>query len=62
MPRAILHLLPLLMLACALPAQARTMSAKIARVTTPVATLEGVEVRLDWSPPEAAPSGTRPAR
>lgn len=41
------------MLACALPAQARTMSAKIARVTTPVATLEGVEVRLDW-PADAA--------
>ncbi len=48
MPRAILHLLPLLLLACLLPAQARTMTAKIARVTTAVATLEGVEVRLDW--------------
>lgn len=30
------------------PAQARTAQAKIARVTTPVATLEGVRVRLDW--------------
>src|SRR3546814_16940907 len=48
MPRAILHLLPLLLLASVLPAQARTMTAKIERVTTAVATLEGVEVRLDW--------------
>jgi len=48
MPRAILHLLPLLLLASVLPTQARTMTAKIARVTTAVATLEGVEVRLDW--------------
>lgn len=48
MPRAILHLLPLLLLACILPAQARTMTAKIERVATAVATLEGVEVRLDW--------------
>ncbi|MGN7725671.1 hypothetical protein ACTJIL_07600 [Luteimonas sp. 22616] len=55
MPRAILHLLPLLLLACAMPAQARTMTAKIARVTTAVATLEGVEVRLDW--PAQAASG-----
>ncbi|MGH8033502.1 MAG: hypothetical protein ACREO8_14375 [Luteimonas sp.] len=29
-------------------AQARTASARIARVTTPVATLHGVSVRLDW--------------
>ncbi|MDQ3056296.1 MAG: hypothetical protein M3Q96_00860 [Pseudomonadota bacterium] len=29
-------------------AQARTMTAKIAKVTTGVATLEGVRVRLDW--------------
>ena len=56
MPRAILHLLSLLLLACTLPAQAqaqaqaRTTTAKVARVTTAVATLEGVEVRLDWAP------------
>src|SRR3546814_11338914 len=55
MPRAILHLLPLLLLASVLPAQARTMTAKIERVTTAVATLEGVEVRLDW--PAQAPTG-----
>jgi hypothetical protein len=36
-------------------AHARSMSARIARVTTPVATLQGVEVRLDW--PQAAPQG-----
>lgn len=48
MPRAILHLTSLLLLAVALPAGARTMAAKIARVATAVATLEGVEVRLDW--------------
>ena len=55
MSRAILHLLPLLLFACILPAQARTMTAKVARVTTAVATLEGVEVRLDW--PAGADSG-----
>lgn len=48
MPRAILHLLPLLLLACTMQVDARTMTARIARVTTAVATLEGVEVRLDW--------------
>ncbi|QNP40998.1 translocation/assembly module TamB domain-containing protein [Lysobacter solisilvae (ex Woo and Kim 2020)] len=32
------------------------MTARIAQVTTPVATLQGVEVRLDW--PQAAPQGT----
>ncbi len=48
MPRAILHLLSLLLFACAMPAAARTMTARIARVDTAVATLEGVEVRLDW--------------
>ena len=35
-------------LACATPADARTMSATIARVSTAVATLEGVAIRLDW--------------
>src|SRR3546814_4950483 len=53
MPRAILHLLPLRLLASVRPAQARTMTAKIERVTTAVATLEGGEVRLDW-PAQAA--------
>ena len=48
MPRAILHLLPLLLLACSTQVAATTTTAKIARVTTAVATLEGVEVRLDW--------------
>src|SRR3546814_17936910 len=63
MPRAILHLLPLLLLASVLPAQARTMTAKNERVTTADATLEGVEVRLDW--PAQATTGElrlRPAR
>jgi hypothetical protein len=53
MPRPILPLLPTLLL-CLLPlfapqpAQARTLTANIARVTTAVATLEGVQVRLQW--------------
>jgi hypothetical protein len=55
MPRAILHLLMLLLLACAMPSQARIATAHIARVTTAVATLEDVEVRLDW--PRDAGSG-----
>src|SRR5687768_16444148 len=60
MPRSILPLLPTLLL-CLLPlfapqpAQARTMTANIARVTTAVATLEGVQVRLHW--PSQAPRG-----
>lgn len=58
MPRTILRLMPLL-LSCLLLApqsvQARTVSAKIARVTTAVATLEGVQVRLHW--PAKAPRG-----
>jgi hypothetical protein len=58
MPRAILHLLPLLLLACAMPSHARTATATIARVTTAVATLEGVEVRLDW-PAQAASGALR---
>lgn len=59
MPRAILPpclpwLLPplLLLLLAAVPAQARTLSAKIARVSTAVATMEDVQVRLVW-PPQA---------
>lgn len=37
------------------PAHARSMSARIAKVTTPVATIHGVQVRLDW--PRAAATG-----
>lgn len=48
MSRAILHLLPLLLLACTTQAAARSMTAKIARVTTAVVVLQDVEVRLDW--------------
>ena len=52
MPRRILPLLllPLLagLLAAAIPAQARVLSARIARITTPVASLEQVSVRLEW--------------
>lgn len=48
MPSPMLRLLPWLLLACIGPGQARTLTAKIARVVTPVATLEGVAVRLDW--------------
>jgi hypothetical protein len=60
MPRLILPLLPTLLL-CLLPlfapqpVQARTMTASIARVTTAVATLQGVQVRLHW--PAQAPRG-----
>ena len=43
-----LRLLPLLLLACASAAEARALHARIARVTTGVATLQGVEVHLDW--------------
>ena len=48
MPSPMLRLLPWLLLACIGPAPARTLTAKIAKVTTAVATLEGVTVRLDW--------------
>jgi hypothetical protein len=48
MPRRILPLLTLLLLAIAGAAQARTMSARIAKVTTPMATLQGVTLRLEW--------------
>ncbi|MFS8064062.1 MAG: hypothetical protein ACMG5Z_05690, partial [Luteimonas sp.] len=43
----------LMCLSAAMPAAARTMHARIAKVTTAVATLEGVEVQLDW-PAQAA--------
>ncbi|QIL20977.1 hypothetical protein [Thermomonas sp. HDW16] len=33
----------------AMPASARSMQAKIAKITTPVATLEQVRVRVDWA-------------
>ncbi len=39
-----------------MPAQARVAQARIAKVTTPVASLEQVRVRLDW--PEGATAGT----
>ena len=55
MPRRILPLLLLSLLAMAATAQARTLSARIAKVTTPVATLQGVTVRLEW--PADAESG-----
>ena len=48
MPHRILPLLALLLLTTAGAAQARTMSARIAKVTTPVATLQGVTLRLEW--------------
>lgn len=53
MPKPMLRLLPWLLLACIGPAPARTLTANIARVSTAVATLEGVTVRLDW-PAQAA--------
>jgi hypothetical protein len=53
MPRRILTLLLLPLLAAGLlatgtPAQARILSAQIARISTPVASLEQVSVRLEW--------------
>lgn len=48
MPKPMLRLLPWLLLACIGPAPARILTANIARVGTPVATLEGVTVQLDW--------------
>ena len=48
MTRTIL-LLPLLLgLAVASPADARSLHARIARITTAVATMQGVDARLDW--------------
>ncbi|GAA5010501.1 hypothetical protein FNZ56_01460 [Pseudoluteimonas lycopersici] len=46
MTRTILLLLALL--AAAMPAGARTAHARIARIATAVATLQGVDARLDW--------------
>lgn len=48
MPRRILTLLLLLLPLLAGPVQARVMTARIAKVSTPVATLHDVRVRLDW--------------
>ncbi|WP_176943712.1 hypothetical protein [Pseudoxanthomonas sp. CF125] len=55
MSRRILPLLLLMLLAVPAAGQARTASARIARVVTPVATLQGVTVRLEW--PDAAETG-----
>jgi hypothetical protein len=55
MPPPMLRLLPWLLLACIGPVSARTLTARIAKLTTPVATLEGVTVGLDW--PAQAPRG-----
>jgi hypothetical protein len=48
MSRLLPPLLLLLCLSASMPVAARTMHARIAKVTTAVATLEGVEVQLDW--------------
>jgi hypothetical protein len=48
MSRVILPLLLLVCSAAAVPAKARTLTARIAAIDTAVATLEGVEVRLEW--------------
>ena len=51
MPRplpCLLRLLPVLWLACIVPAQARSANAHIDKVTTAVVTLEDVQLRLEW--------------
>lgn len=50
LPSMFSRILPLLLscLVVAVPAQGRTLSAKIARMATPVATLQAVEVKLQW--------------
>ncbi|MET0582572.1 MAG: hypothetical protein ABWZ08_11460 [Pseudoxanthomonas sp.] len=48
MLRRILPLLSLLALALPIAGQARTLSARIAKVTTPVVAMQEVTVRLDW--------------
>ena len=57
-PRILRILFALVLAACAWPhgAEARTATARIARVATGLATLERVEVRLDW--PADADAGT----
>ena len=53
LPPLLLSLLANGLLVTGIPAQARTLSARIARITTPVASLEQVSVRLEW-PADAA--------
>lgn len=48
LPPLLLSLLATGLLATGIPTQARTLSARIARITTPVASLEQVSVRLEW--------------
>lgn len=48
MTRTILLLPVLFGLAVAMPADARSLHARIARITTAVATMQGVDARLDW--------------
>jgi hypothetical protein len=55
MPRRILPLLLLPLLTMPVSGQARTLSARIAKVVTPVADLQDVTVRLEW--PAAAETG-----
>jgi hypothetical protein len=55
MPRRILPLLLLPLLTIPVSGQARTLSARIAKVVTPVASLQDVTVRLEW--PAAAETG-----
>ena len=55
MPRRILPLLSLLLLAIPFAGQARTLSARIARVATPVVDMQDVTVRLEW--PEESETG-----
>jgi hypothetical protein len=55
MPRRILPLLLLPLLTMPVSGQARTLSARIAKVVTPVANLQDVTVRLEW--PAAAETG-----
>ena len=55
MPCRILPLLLLPLLAMPVSGQARTLSAHIAKVVTPVASLQGVTVRLEW--PATAETG-----
>jgi len=55
MPCRILPLVLLSLLALSGSGQARTLSARIAKVVTPVANLQDVTVRLEW--PDAAETG-----
>jgi len=55
LPAMLRRILTLLLLAVLAPAQAGSLTARIAQVTTPVATLHGVTVELQW--PAGAASG-----